>query len=509
MSGAKGKAARGAAWATGANLGCQLLALLFSFALARILSPRVFGLVALAWIYTAFMQIFVMQGFGIAIIQRKDLEEEHLNSAFWIAMGTALVFCVFSVLLSVPIAHIFKEPKLAPVICWLSLLMIFTALNTVPVAVLTRDLEFKPLAIRSFLAVGLSGVIGITMALLGCGVWSLVGQQLSSAALSAVCLWLVVPWRPHLRMSKRHLRDLYGFSLHITGNDILWFFSKRSDQTMVGYSFGPEGLGPYSLASKLVMFLNDGIVGPLQSVALPALSKLQSEAKEFERAVCRYSEISSFLVFPLFAGVAGVAPELVPLFYGEKWLAAIPLLQVLALYGVGQAAFSFTYPALVAKGKTGVQLATSVILSCVTVAGCLIGARFSPKAVAYSLVVSYALFGVSFLLVVNRILQVRPIPLMKTQIYPTISSLFMLAAVAFLRLQIKDRVAPVGTLCICILAGIALYVGAAFLLRRDLVNTVLESFRSMLMRKQSAATVPELPELEEELSSVSSGPPMT
>jgi O-antigen/teichoic acid export membrane protein len=505
VSGAKGKAARGAAWATGANVGCQLLALLFSFALARILSPRVFGLVALAWIYTAFMQIFVTQGFGLAIIQRKELEEEHLNSAFWIAIGTAVLFCLASNLLAAPIAHLFKEPNLAPVICWLSLLMIFSALGSVPTAILTRDLEFRPLAIRGFASTGIGGAIGVAMAIGGCGVWSLVGQQLIGSALGCACLWFAVPWRPRFQISRRHVRDLYGFSVNIAANDILWFFSKRSDQTMVGYGFGPEGLGPYSLASKIITFLNDGIVGPLQSVALPALSKLQSDPEEFERAVCRYCEISSFLVFPLFAGIAAVAPELVPLFYGKKWMAAVPLLQVLALYGAALTAFSFTFPALVAKGRTGLQLVTSTILSCVTVAGCMLGSRFTPKAVAFSLIASYALFGVSFLLVMNRILQIRPIPLIKKLVYPAFSSLFMLTAVAFLRTQLMGRVASVITLCICIVSGVIVYVGTACLLRRDLIKTVQEAFGSILFRAEQIADPPAMRELEEDLAAVSSG----
>jgi O-antigen/teichoic acid export membrane protein len=505
LSRVKGKAAKGAAWATGANVGCQLLALLFSFALARILNPRIFGLVALAWIYTAFMQIFVTQGFGLAIIQRKELEGEHLNSAFWIAIGTGVLFCVASNLLATPIAHLFKEPKLAPIICWLSLLMVFNALASVPTAILTRDLEFRPLAIRAFTATGIGGVVGVAMALLGCGVWSLVGQQLIGSVLGCACLWLAVPWRPRFQVSKRHSRDLYGFSLNIAANDVLWFFSKRSDQTMVGYSFGPEGLGPYSLASKIIMFVNDGLVGPLQSVALPALSKLQSDPEEFERAVCRYCEISSFLIFPLFAGIAAVAPELVPLFYGKKWISTIPLLQVLALYGAGLTAFSFTFPALVAKGKTGLQLVTSMILSCVTVAGCMVGARYTPKAVAFSLVASYAFFGASFLLVMRRILEIRPIPLLKKFIYPTISSVFMLAAVAFLRIQLRGWLAPTGTLCICVVTGILLYAGGARLLRPDLIKTIQEAFRSILSRGEKMVHPPAIPDLEEDLASVATG----
>ena len=107
------------------------------------------------------------------------------------------------------------------------------------------------------------------MAFKGWGVWSLVGQQLANAVLSSVFMWWSVSWRPSFQISSRHLNDLYHFSVKIAGNDLLWFFAQKSDQTMVGYGFGPLGLGPYSLASRLPTLLHDGLIGPLGSVPSP------------------------------------------------------------------------------------------------------------------------------------------------------------------------------------------------------------------------------------------------
>ena len=129
-----------------------------------------------------------------------------------------------------------------------------------------------------------------------------------------------VPWRPNLRVSGRHLRDLYGYSLSITGNDILWFFTQRSDQTLVGYGFGSLGLGPYSLASRLVTIIHGGIIGPVQSVAFPAFSKLQAEPTRLERALHKFCEMSAFVSLPVFAGMIIVAPELVHCLFGAKWM---------------------------------------------------------------------------------------------------------------------------------------------------------------------------------------------
>jgi O-antigen/teichoic acid export membrane protein len=501
----KKKAVKGVAWTSVGNWGCQLLSFCFYSTLARLLNPQTFGLVALAWVYIAFIQIFITQGFGTAIIQRRDLEEEHLDSAFWIAVTTASLFCLFSVVLAGPIAHFFKEPSLASVVPWLSLTMFFNALCSVQTAILTRDLNFRPLAVRSLVATGVSGAVGVTLAFLGFGVWSLVGQQLINAVLGCAFLWFAVPWRPRLTVSKRHLRDLYGFSLSITGNDLLWFFSKRSDQTVVGYTFGTAGLGPYSLASRIINLIIDGIVSPLQSVLLPALSRLQSEPAKFEQAVYRYCEISSFVLFPLFGGLAATAPVLVPLLFGAKWAQAIPIMQMLALYGGVTAALSFAYPMILAKGRAGFNFFMNVALSCMTLTGCVIATHWSPRAVALSLGVSTALFGAGYVVALQSTLKVRMGPMLKAFFLPAASSLLMLAAVVILRMQLTEALKPVITLFICVLAGAAIYIGTALLLRPDLIRTIREALRAMLLRTSSVDSLAELPASAEPLESAAAG----
>lgn len=470
----KQKVLKGVAWTSAANWGCQLLSFGFSMALARLLDPQVYGLVALAWVYVAFIQIFVTQGFGMAIIQRKDLEEEHLDSAFWIAVSTALLFCLLSVLLATQIAHLFKESHIAPVVRWLSLTMLFNALSSVPSAILTRDLDFRPLALRSFAAVFVSGIVGVIMAYKGFGVWSLVGQQLINAGLGCVFLWFAVPWRPRLVISNRHLRDLYGFSLSLTGNDILWFFSQKSDQTIVGYSFGAVALGPYSLASKLVSLAYDAVVAPLQGVAFPAFSKLQSTPVEFDRMLHKFSEMSSFLCLPIFAGLGVIAPELIPLLYGPKWAGAVPILQVLSFYGALRVVFAFIHPLMLAKGRAGLYLLLNIVLSILTFSGCLIAARWSPEHIAFSISVSMLVFSIIFFDVTRRFLSVKSLPLLKCFAFPAFCTVVMLAAVSVARRPPLSRLAPAGALSTYIFVGAVIYVFTAYLFRRDLVKAIWE-----------------------------------
>lgn len=471
--GSKVKAVKGVAWTTAANWGCQFLSFCFFSFLARLLNPRTFGVVALASVYIAFVQIFVTQGFGMAIIQRRDLDEEHLDSAFWIAVATALLFCFLSIMLADQTARFFKEPGVAPVIQWLSLTVVLSALCSVQSAILMREMNFRPLAIRSLAATAASGVVGVTMAFLGCGVWSLVGQQLVNAALGCVFLWFAVPWRPRLVVSRRHLRDLYGFSLNLTGNDILWFFSQKSDQTIVGYGFGASGLGPYSLASKVIALAYDGVVASLQRVAFPAFSNLQSDAAEFESSLHRFCEMSSFLCLPFFAGIGAIAPELVPLLFGSKWVAAVPILQILSAYGALRVILAYMHPLMLAKGRTGSYLALNVLLSALTLLGCLIGLRWNAAVIADSMVVSLFTFFVVFLFVAQKSLDVRAVPLLRSFAFPTLFTLVMTAGVCLLGPFVAKSVTPVGALAILVVVGIVIYTSTAYLLRPDLLKSIV------------------------------------
>ncbi len=470
----KKKVAQGVAWASSAQWGGQLLSFGIYTGLARLLNPNVFGLVAIAGVYIAFMQVFVQQGFGTAIIQRRELEREHVDSAFWIATATASFFGLLSILLEGVIARLFHEPKVAPVIGWLSLSFLIYALSSVPMALLTREMDFRPLAIRSLTATMAGGVVGLAMAYFGWGVWSLVGQQLVNSILGCVCLWWAVPWRPSFRISRRHLRELYGFSLNITGNDILWFFSQKSDQTLVGYGFGSLDLGPYSLASRLVTLLHDAIIGPVQSVALPAFSKLQSEPSRLERALHKFCELSAFLSLPMFAGIIVVAPELVPLLFGAKWTAAVPILQVLAIYGALRVVFGFVHPLMLAKGRPGLYFLMFAIQSFLTFAGCVVAVRWSPDAIALSMVVTMAIFGLFTFVVPMRILEINVPALLKTFAFPGLSSLFMLAVVALTRSYMGRIFAPVTIMVICVVVGVIAYVSTALLIRPDLLRAIWE-----------------------------------
>ena len=223
------------------------------------------------------------------------------------------------------------------------------------------------------------------------------------------------------------------------------------------------------------------MIGPLQSVAFPTLSKLQREPERFERALLKFCELSSFVSFPVFFGVMAIAPSLVPWLFGAKWLAAVPLLQVLAAYGAARSALGFMHPLMLSKGRAGLYLAMNIILATLTFIGCLVAVRWSPFGVALSVVVTMILFGGIFLVVASRTLQIRAYAVLGTFVFPTITSFLMLAIVTFTRRSVETEYSPAIVTSVCIVVGLIVYTSTAYFGRPDLVKEVWELVRGHLL----------------------------
>lgn len=214
-------------WAAIQNWGSQAGSLIVFLILARLLPPEDFGLVALANVFITFTQIFLEQGFAAVLIQRQNIETEHINTAFWTQIIIAFLLTAVSLLSANWIAESFNQPQLSPIMKWLSILFIISALTHVQRALIKRKFAFKILAICSLLGVIVSGFVGIAMAFFGYGVWSLVGQQLSYESVELIVLWSASNWRPQWQLSWKHLSDLSNFTLNLLGEKLVFFLIKK------------------------------------------------------------------------------------------------------------------------------------------------------------------------------------------------------------------------------------------------------------------------------------------
>ena len=206
------------------------------------------------------MQIFLDQGFSVAIIQRKEVDAEHLDTAFWTTLAISILLTFLSMACAGQAADFFKQPQLIPIIRCLSISFAFSGLSSVQQAILERRLAFKSLAIRSLIAVIIGGIVGIVMAFLNFGVWSLVAQQLTNSLVQVLVLWRVSDWRPRLQFSAKHAKELFAFGVNISAFNIINFFNRRADDLLIGYFLGPVALGYYSVAYRLLLVMIEVLI---------------------------------------------------------------------------------------------------------------------------------------------------------------------------------------------------------------------------------------------------------
>jgi O-antigen/teichoic acid export membrane protein len=359
-------------WAFVGMGGQQIMMLLITFVLAGLLGPRSYGLVAMAMIYIQFVQLALDQGISTAIVQRSDLEVEHLDSAFWMNLAWACALAGVSVGLSGWWAAANHQPELKPLIEILSLLLPIQALTIVQQAQLQRDMNFKKLAFRGNLAAFSGGIAGIASAVGGAGVWALVVQSLTGGCVSLLTLWTVSRWRPRFRFSPRHARQLLSFSTQVFTGNLAVFASRRVDALMIGLFFGPVAVGLYRLADRLVETLLTFSTRPLQLFSLAHLARLQHDRAAFRDGVRTCMRLSTFATLPLMLGLAACAPYLIHTL-GGKWVAATDALRLLALTGIGKAAIVFTAATLFAAGRPRLRAISEWSLAAVS-AGTFAGA---------------------------------------------------------------------------------------------------------------------------------------
>ena len=477
------KAAKGVVWSVIQKWGRAAITIVTFVILSRLLAPEAFGLVALASVFTVFVELFLDQGFSAAIVQRGELEREHLDTAFWVNILTGSLLTAGCIAASGWVATFFKEPRLAPVLNWLSISFILSALSSTQVAILQRKFAFKSLAARSLAATTVGAIVGISMAFAGFGVWSLIGQDLASGLVGVIVLWRASDWRPGFNVSKKHYRELFTFGVSVVGNHALTVLIRRSDDLLIGYFLGPTLLGFYTVGYQLLLVIIRLVTEVTNSVAFPAFSRLQREPERMRRAFYNVTQYTSLLAFPVFMGMAALAPELVPAFFGEKWAPSIPVMQVLALIGILQSVLFFNGSVIRASGKPSWELGIMFLNAVCSVIGFLLAVRWGIVAVAASFViVGYSLAPISYI-AVRRLIQVDFRTYLWQFASPLSASLMMVAVIVGLKYFFRDQSLNLYLeLSIYLLAGVLTYGLVIGLTARSLYRQVLELVSLVLPR---------------------------
>ena len=274
-----------ALWSMGESWGMKIVSAGVFLLLARLIEPSAFGLAALAQVYLMAVQTISDQGLTTALIQRETIEEAHKDSAFWANLGVGLALMLLTIVFAGPLADLYGEPRLAPVLRWYSLAPLLTSISVVQIGLARRELRFRDLALRQTASALVGGAVGVAMAFAGMGVWALVGQGLVSQAVGVVILWAIVAWRPRFTFSRRHFADLFGFGFNVLATNLLRILGGQADRLLLGFYFGATEVGYYSVAQRLVSIITDFVAGSTERAVVPLFSRIQEDRERVARGL--------------------------------------------------------------------------------------------------------------------------------------------------------------------------------------------------------------------------------
>lgn len=326
----------GVLWNVAGQAVQQVLRIGFSVALARLLSPREFGLMGMVGVFTGFAGIFVNMGLGEAIVQRKQLPPQHISSALSLSLLSAAGLCLLFFSGAGVIAHLYGEPVLKPMVQVLSFQFLLSATGLVHGALLRREMRFRDLALIEICAFVVGSGVAVVAAYWGAGVWSLVLNSLAYAGANMALLWWRSGWKPCLGFQRSAARELWSYGKHLMGFNALNYWARNADNYLIGKYWGAGQLGVYNRAYQLMLMTSSQLTGLVISVLFPAMSRMQDDVQRFRAVLLKTHRVIALFAFPLAAGTSLLAEPLILVLFGHQWRDTIPLVRILAWTGLGQ-----------------------------------------------------------------------------------------------------------------------------------------------------------------------------
>ena len=444
-------------WQASASLVGQTISWFSTLLVIRLLSPHDYGLMAMAGISIGFIMLIGDLGVGAVVVQAPALIPLQLQALFTVALLAYVLGAVVAFASAPVAAAFFAEPRLVSIVRALSLSLIFAGLYAVPQALVLRTLEFGRKAKIDVLATLASSVSALTLALSGLGAWALVGAVLTTHAFRAAAFQIVQPCLFLPLRSFAALRGMVSFGGLVTLDRILWFGYTNLDKTIVGRALGGALVGVYSVALSLASIPLDKVMSIATQVSFSGFSRTQEDPSALRHGMLRALESASVLAFPIFVGMAAVAPEAIAIFLGPKWTDAVVPFQILCLPLPFRAIGLLFAPALFGTGRPRIAVENNAITLAVMSVALLVGVHWGVVGLCVGWLVGYipVFFVTSY-----RALAALEIPIGQAVAAiggPLATTLAMGVGMVGARLLVADALAPAAALMSLSLLGAGIY----------------------------------------------------
>ena len=363
----KQKTIKGIGWSFADNIANQGITFLVGLILARLITPEEYGLIGIILIFVAVFDSIVNCGFSNALIRKNDANDKDYNTVFIVNMVLSIFLFVAFFFSAQFIAVFFGQPLLKPLTQVMGSIVIIHAFAIIQRTVLIKRIDFKTQTKASIISSVTSGIIGITMAYYGYGVWSLVGQQLSRALLNTVCLWIYSHWCPKLQFSWNSFRELFGFGWKLLVSSLIDTIWKEIYQVVIGKCYAPATLGQYTRAHQFGSIFSRNLNSVIQRVSYPVLSSLQNDKQRMKEGYRRVIKVTMLVTFVLMLGLAAVAKPMIWVLVGEQWLIAANFLPIICLQMMLYPLHALNLNMLQVQGRSDLFLKLEIIKKCVAI----------------------------------------------------------------------------------------------------------------------------------------------
>lgn len=396
MSSLKDKTIKGMSWSLLENVAGSGMTFLVGLVLARILTPDEFGIIGLLTVFLAIALIFVDSGFSQSLIRKQEILNQDYDTLFLFNLAVSVV-CYTLLFFGAPwIAEYFSQPALCAIVQVTGLVLIINAVAIVQKVIFTRALDFKIQAKITICGAIISGIIGITMAFMGFGIWSLVGQMISKQLTTTILSWAWSDWRPRLHIDIDSFKEMFHFGYKLLISGLIDTLYKNIFYVIIGKFHTVRSLGEYTRAEQFASIFSANLTGVIQKVSYPVLSSMQDDPQRLKQGYRRIIKTSTIICFALMLGLAAVAKPLIVILIGEKWLPSVYLLQILCFSEMLYPLHAINLNILNVRGRSDLFLRLEIIKKIIAIPMLLVGIYYNIPAMLWcSVLMSYTAYFIN------------------------------------------------------------------------------------------------------------------
>lgn len=453
------------AWKFSESILSQLVSLVVSIIVARILGPEAYGIVALVIVFTTLAQVFVDGGFNSALIQKKNADDLDFSSVFYFSVAfSSLLYVILHI--TAPYISAFYGSgynDLTRVFRVLGVVIILSAINGVQTAYVQKKMMFKNFFWARLVGTVISGIVAVWMAYAGYGVWALVAQNIISLVINTITMFIITKKAPILAFSLERMKGLFGFGVNVLGTNLLITGYKELRALIIGKLYSPSDLALFSRGAQYPNLLVNNINSTLGTVLYPRMSMEQDNLLELKRYLRKSLRTSTYVLCPMLFGMAAVAEPFIRILLTDKWIDCVPFLQLMCFINLFQPMSTINNQAIRASGRSGAILKLEIIKKIIELVTLLLVMRISVMAIVVNMLVMTATLNFLFAIpnskylgyrLTEQLLDIAPSFIMGLLMMISVYPITMIPVPDWLQLCIQI---PLGFFIYCLMSKIIKY----------------------------------------------------